>query len=237
MRYIIPIVFVAATVLSGCRHSAPMVHTRAPARTVAAPPPTRSVEASTLTSERDPSVRIELPKQVRYVGADRWILYGVADCELHVFVEADERKHVKRLYWIQFEGYLPTRPELRYNSSTSQTMTIAGMDFFIRTRFGPTAGTPRAGSDTEHVQVLLQSNGYTLPPEMMNARFIHYLDEKKRQELMLIYSEDLSSTGFTTSQLVSGGVVQPPWAAISESLVQRANEGISLTTTSGTFTK
>ena len=228
MRYIIPIVFVAATVLAGCRHSAPMVHTQTPARTVAAPPPTRSVQANTLTSERDPSVRIELPKQVRYVGADRWILYGVADCELHVFVEADERKHVKRLYWIQFEGYLPTRPELRYNPSPSETLTIAGMDFFIRTRFGPTADTPRAGSDTEHVQVLLQSNGYTLPPEMMNARFIHYLDEPKRQELMLIYSEDLSSTGFTASQLVSGGVAQPQWAAISESLVQRANKNISV---------
>jgi hypothetical protein len=63
---------------------------------------------------------------------------------------------------------------------------------------------------------------------MMNVRFIHYLDEPKRQELMLIYSEDLSSTGFTTSQLISGGVVQPQWAAISESLVQRANKFISL---------
>ncbi len=117
MRYIIPIIFVVATVLSGCRHSAPIVHTQTLARTVAAPLPTRSVEASTLTSERDPSVRIELPKQVRYVGADRWILYGIADAEIHVFVEADERKHVRRLYWIQFEGYLPTRPELSRTGS------------------------------------------------------------------------------------------------------------------------
>lgn len=43
MRYIIPIVFVAATLLAGCQHSAPMVHTHTPARTVAAPPPTRSM--------------------------------------------------------------------------------------------------------------------------------------------------------------------------------------------------
>jgi hypothetical protein len=43
MRHIIPIVFVAATLLAGCRHRAPMVHTQTPARTVMAPLPTRSM--------------------------------------------------------------------------------------------------------------------------------------------------------------------------------------------------
>jgi len=30
------------------------------------------------------------------------VLYGMADCELHAFVEADSQKNVERLYWIQF---------------------------------------------------------------------------------------------------------------------------------------
>lgn len=38
------------------------------------PKPTRTVQANALTSERDPSVRIELPKSVQYVGAERWVL-------------------------------------------------------------------------------------------------------------------------------------------------------------------
>ena len=33
--------------------------------------------------------RIRLPESVQYVGADRWVLYDIADCELHAFVEAD----------------------------------------------------------------------------------------------------------------------------------------------------
>ncbi len=53
--------------------------------------PERLVRANVLTSERDPSIQIELPKQVRYVGGDRWLLFGIADCEIHVFVQADAK--------------------------------------------------------------------------------------------------------------------------------------------------
>ncbi len=174
-------------------------------------------------------MQIDLPAPVRYVGSDRWVLYGVADCELHVFVEADERRRVERLYWIQFEGYLPTQPELRYSPAAAQTTTtLAGLDFFVRARFGATTEPPRAGSDAEHVNALLKSKGYTLPPEMMNARFIHYVDERLRQELMIIYSEDLSATGFSTAQLSDGGDAHGRWGALSESLVQRARNRISL---------
>src|SRR3989442_1483645 len=73
----------------------------------AAPAPKRKVEKNVIISERDPKVRIKLPKSIRYVGADRWELYGIADCELHAFVEADTQQNVQRLYWVQFEGYLP----------------------------------------------------------------------------------------------------------------------------------
>ena len=62
--------------------------------------PERKVEGNVIISEHDPKVRIQLPKSVQYVGADRWVLYGVADCELHAFVEADGQKKVQRLYWV-----------------------------------------------------------------------------------------------------------------------------------------
>jgi hypothetical protein len=47
------------------------------------------VEGNVIISERDPAVRVHLPKSAEYVGADRWVLYGMADCELHAFVEVD----------------------------------------------------------------------------------------------------------------------------------------------------
>jgi hypothetical protein len=51
---------------------------------------------------------IQVPRLAAYLGAERWDLYDVADCELHLFVEAYPDKTVKAMYWIQFEAYLPT---------------------------------------------------------------------------------------------------------------------------------
>jgi hypothetical protein len=34
------------------------------------------------------------------------MLYGIADCELHAFVQADEQKNVQEFYWVQFEAYI-----------------------------------------------------------------------------------------------------------------------------------
>jgi hypothetical protein len=77
-------------------------------------PPQRKVEGNTITSTIDPAAKIQLLNSPVYVGADRWILYGLANCELHAFVQADAQKKVQRLYWVQFESYLPTRPELHH---------------------------------------------------------------------------------------------------------------------------
>lgn len=191
-------------------------------------PPVRVVEANTVQSSSDPAVHITLPKQVRYVGADRWVLYDVADCELHLFVEADELKNVKRFYWIQFEAYIPSKPHLKYEPSTKETVEIAGLTFYTRARFGPTAEVPKPDSDFARVMQLLNKNNYRLPAEMMNARFIHYLDKDMRKELMIIVSEDLAPSGYTQAQLIENGAIAPAWKKIGDNLIQDAKERISL---------
>ena len=99
------------------------------------------MESNVIISERDPEVRIHLPNSAKYIGADRWVLYGIADCELHAFVDADPQKNVQRLYWVQFEGYLPTRPELKHNYDSPRHANIGGMDFYL-------LGCPTTGNST-----------------------------------------------------------------------------------------
>lgn len=93
--------------------------------------PERKVESNAVKSACDPKVRIELPRSVRYVGAERWVLYGIVDCELHAFVEADGQPKVERLYWVQFESYLPTRPDLHHRYDSPRHITIGGLDFYV----------------------------------------------------------------------------------------------------------
>jgi hypothetical protein len=121
--------------------------------------PERKIENNVIISERDPKVRIELPKSVQYAGADRWVLYGIADCELHAFFEADEQKNMQRLYWIQFEGYLPTKPKLKHQYDSPRHATIGGLDFYVDTWTGANDDKVRAGFDTEHIEALIRAHG------------------------------------------------------------------------------
>ena len=192
------------------------------------PQPERKVSGNVVTSERDPKVRIELPKTVQYAGADRWILYDIADCELHAFVESDQAKQVQRLYWIQFEGYVPTRPELHHSYDSPRHETIGGMDFYVDTGSTGTTKPPKSGSDTEHIRALIRGKGFQTPENMMTVRLVHLLDEQKRKELMIIYGEDLTPTGFTAADLQKGGKAESKWPELENGLIERARKAITI---------
>jgi hypothetical protein len=191
-------------------------------------PPQRRIDRNTISSTSDPAARIELLDSPVYVGGDRWILYGMADCELHVFVHADAKKNVQRLYWIQFEGYLPTRPELHHTYDSPRHIQINGLDFYVDTWVQTTGDHITPDSDTEHIHHLLQTRGYKLPSGMISVRLVHLLEEQKRKELMFIYSEDVASTGHTVSQLRSGGPAHDQWPKIEKTLIERAAKSIAI---------
>ena len=190
--------------------------------------PERVVQGSTITSQRDPAMRIELPHQAQYLGADRWVLYGVADCEIHVFVEADASKQVQRMYWIQFEQFIPSRPELQHNYKPEELTQFAGMEMYVRARFGKSDEVAKEGSDLERVQALIRAKGYSLPPAMMNVRLVKLLDPQRRQELMIIYAENLEPTGVTFDDLMPAGKATDKWPGIQKSLIERAERQIVL---------
>jgi hypothetical protein len=169
----------------------------------------RSVSVNTVISHRDPHVRVVVPKTARYVGTDRFILYGIAHCEFFAFVQADAHTRVQRMYWIQFEGYLSSLPKLQHTYNSPRHAGIGGLHFYVDTWTEPTLPRPpnltdlKAAlaakgytlpaaadmrSDYEHVYALLRNHGYTLPERMVSVRLVHLLDDK-RKELMIIYSE------------------------------------------------
>ena len=187
----------------------------------------RHVEGHTVLSERDPVVQIKLPAQARYVGAHRWTLYDIADCELHLFVEADESKKVQRLYWIQFEGYIASRPELHYDYSSDAITEFAGRPFHVNSSISDPNRKPRPGSDFEQVQKLIHENGYRLGDRSINVRLVNLFDDG-RKELMIIYAEDMKPTGLTPDDLQAGGSAEKQWPEIQRQLLENAKARISL---------
>ena len=188
--------------------------------------PERKVQGTTLTSTSEPALQITLPKGAHYLGAARWNLYDVADCELHVFVEADAQKRVQRLYWVQFEAYLPDNTH-SYDYPFTEKLTHAGREFDVSASSGPTNKPPKPGSDWERVRALIDQAGYHLGAEQMNVRLVDLLDDAKRQELMFIYAEDLAPTGTTVEELKKPES-KAKWEAMKSALIQRATGKIQL---------
>jgi hypothetical protein len=190
--------------------------------------PERKVGKNVITSAHDPKVQIRLPRSVQYVGADRWVLYDIADCELHVFVDADPQKTVQHLYWVQFESYLPTRPELHHTYDSPEHASIGGRDFYVDTWVRGKDADVKHGSDLEHIDTLIRAHGYNMPQAMMSVRLVHLLDAQKRKELMIIYSEDITSTGLSAADLLPGSKAYDRWPIIKKDLLKRAEDKISI---------
>jgi hypothetical protein len=190
--------------------------------------PERKVERNAIFSAQDPNVRVQFPPSARYLGADRWNLYDIADCELHAFVESDAQKNVQRLYWVQFEAYLPSKPGLAHQYDSPRHTAIGGLDFYVDTWVRSKNAETQKGSDRQHIEALIRSKGFHTPAGMMYVRLVHLLDEQKRKELMIIYGEDLAPAGFSAAELSEGGKAFGQWPAIEKGLLERAEKKIAI---------
>jgi hypothetical protein len=189
----------------------------------------RSVKDQILTSTEMPAVRIEFDKEFKYVGGQSFILYDVAHAEQHFFLDADEEGRVKRMYWVQFEGYLPTNSNV-YRYQVTKTHVIGGLEFIADAYARNMKASPRRpDSDGARTWAFLEGKGYRMASdEVLSQRLVHLVDEAKRNELMIIYVEDLSGTGLTAADLAEGGRAAPEWGEISKGLLDRAVKGMKV---------
>jgi hypothetical protein len=191
---------------------------------------TRTVKDRTLTSTQLPAVRLEFSQPFRYAGGHSFILYEVATAEQHFFVDADKDGRIKRMYWIQFEGYLPTNTHT-YDYKSPKTVKIGGLDFFADAYARNIKANPgRPDSDGKRARAFLAGKGYRLgSDEVLSQRLVYLIDQAKRNELMIIYLEDLSLMNLTAADLGPGGRAVDQWDAISKGLLERALKDMKLT--------
>lgn len=191
--------------------------------------PARSVDGQVLRSTGMPSVAIEFDEEFKYAGTQSFVLYDVANCEQHFFVDADDKGRVKGLYWIQFEGYLPDNTK-SYNYKVTKTVDIGGLDFiadaYARTTVGST-GNPN--SDGNRARAFLESKGFDVADHIMSQRLVHLIGDDKRNELMIIYSEEITSRGLTAADVSEGGRAYIYWDDLAKGLLDRALKNMKLT--------
>jgi hypothetical protein len=192
--------------------------------------PRVAVEGSTLSSTGFPEGTITVDADLTYVGGETFILYDVARCEIHLYAEADERGRVQRLYWFQFEGYLPSASPRSYDYSSDPYRTvIRGHEFYDSVRYYNVEAV-RGGwpddSDTMHVMRLLEQEGYRLEGDVMRVRLVR-LDEEKERKLMIVYMEALDQHGLSLTNFEGHGG-DSKWRDASEALRSRALTGMKM---------
>jgi hypothetical protein len=170
--------------------------------------PRVKVEGSTLVSTGYPEGTITVDAGLTYVGGEAFILYDVARCEIHLYTEVDERGRVLRLYWFQFEGYLPSATKRSYDYSGDLHRTVIGGHEYYDSvrRYNVEAVRGRWGddSDTMHVMRLLEQEGCRLEGDVMRIRLVR-LDKEKERELMIVYMEALERHGLSLTDFEGPG--------------------------------
>ena len=174
--------------------------------------PQRVVQGQTIVSKSDTPIRIEVTGSFKYVGGQRFILRQTTDAEQHFFVEADDRKTVQRLYWIQFEHFLPER-DGEYSYDRDEPLTLGELGFRVHVR--RYAEPPASDSDRGAAYAYLERAGYVVPTLATRVRLVHVPPENRRQEVMIVYVEASTTSG-------------EPDDAEAASIVERARAGLSI---------
>jgi|GEM_PF-947411 len=193
--------------------------------------PDRSVLNNVLVSSSLPEIRVAVAPEFTYVGRFDFFIRDVAYGERFVFVDADDKK-VQRLFIFQFEGFLPTNT-MTYNYNFSQAEEMGGFRFRQNTwaysNNDALINSPEGeGSLTAK---FLRSKGYELEDELMMSRFLMVPDEERRNELILFYLENASTTGRSIASFYDNQDNRTAhWREISKELTARSRESFSIVT-------
>ena len=190
----------------------------------------REVKGRVIKSASTPAVDLEFGKGFKYAGGHKFVLYDVATAEQHFFVDADKNGRIKRMYWVQFEGYLPSNNN-SYTYKGNKLINIAGLDFFADAYARNIKANPgRPDGDGARGRAFLESKGFKLgSDETLSLRLLHFIGEKKRDELMIIYLEDMSAAlGLTAADVSTGGKSEGQWSDISDALLARAQKDLKI---------
>jgi hypothetical protein len=181
----------------------------------------RPVRDRVLTSDSLPPVVMELGEGLTYLGTQSFDLYGVARAEQHFFGERDGSR-LKRLVWIQFEGYLPDNTST-YDYSEYPTVDVNGRPFHQNSAAYRVPETERRpDSDGARARAFLRERGYSVGPDILLQRLVWLPDRSARYELMIIYMEDLADHGLAAADLQPGGRAADRWPAVQADLLRRA---------------
>jgi hypothetical protein len=168
---------------------------------------TRRVKGQVLTSIHLPSIRVRFEKRFKHIGSQQFILYDRAQVEQVFFVDADSQQRIKRMYMVQFEGYLPNI-NATYDYPVTKTISLGGQTYIVDAESIPNVSAALKQdpqSDVAHAASFLKSKGYRVSESIRFQRFVRLVDEAKRNEFILLYVEDAGAVAASETERAMPG--------------------------------
>jgi hypothetical protein len=153
--------------------------------------PLRRVQGRILTSKDLPKIRLKFDKKFKFSGSHQFVLYDRAKAEQYFFVEAESKK-IKRMFMLQFEGFLPNI-EAQYNYNEPNSVEFGGLKYFSNAEFVPNVEMALKAvpdSDIARAARFLQEKGFVQMKSLVFQRFVRVIDEAKRNEFIMVYIEE-----------------------------------------------
>lgn len=179
---------------------------------------TRTVTGTTLTSLQYPSAAITFPSHFEYLGAHKFVLYGVANTEQYMFASSHENGQTKSMIVVQFESLLPDINGAYDYSSSPANIDEGGLTFWVdqhpSTRHW-LVPNGRPGTDGYLHRSFMDDKGYPLPKYYIWTRLAYVPETHPREEMLIIYMEDLSPRGIVSADLKHGGKHAGRWSEIA----------------------
>ena len=163
--------------------------------------PSRTVKDRVLTSTSLPNIRLKFDKHFKFVGMQKFVLYGRSQAEQFFFVDADGRQ-IRRMYLIQFEGYLPNT-NATYDYNVTKTIDIHGRTYITNTGTVPSVSAvlkQEPESDVARAVAFLTAKGLHFSESVTYQRFVRLVDDAKRNEFIIVYVEHAPEASSAASQ-------------------------------------
>ena len=192
--------------------------------------PLRNVQNNLLVSTELPAIRVQVAEPFRYIGKFEFALKGIAAGERYVFVDVVAKK-IKRLFVFQFEGFLPDNNHT-YNYDFSEAEMISGHRFRQNTWAYGNEQLLRdsPGDEGALTAQFVREQGFDLEDELIMSRFLTVPDAARRNELILFYLENASTTGYPISTFYDerAETTAPHWDLISVGLTVRSRQSFTI---------
>lgn len=186
---------------------------------------------SKFTYPADPGIEIEFANEFKYMGGQKFILFGAADVEQHFFVKQDEHGKFVSAFLLQFES---VRPDVNWQYDYSDSpirLEIGGLKFFTDTAplsLRPIFKHGNPGTDFNLERKFLAQKGVHYPKDYLWARLVHLPTEDRRKELLIVFTDKMPRTGLTSKALQSGGLHAEEWPEISSALLDKLDRSIDI---------